>query len=86
MTDRRTGMPLNDSDKQGQGVQGLAGERTEERGVPRPELRREVDTPDGPIVVEESSGTAFAEATGAHEQIPADPNSDGAVPEGPSPA
>ncbi|MBB5711936.1 hypothetical protein [Sphingomonas xinjiangensis] len=82
MTDRRTGMPtdhVGDSDKQGVGVQGLAGERTEDRGVERPEMQREVDTGERVITVEESSGTAFAESHGAAEQTLPDPDADGGV-------
>ena len=82
MTDSRTGMPADregDSDKQGQGVQGLAGERTEDRGVERPELRRTVETGGGAIEVEESSGTAFAEAQGAATIPPPDPQAGGGV-------
>ena len=73
MTDKRTGMPtdrVGESDKQGVGVQGLAGERTEDRGVEKPELRREVDTGERVVEVEESSGTAFAESQGAGEAPP----------------
>lgn len=80
MTDRRTGMPtdhVGNNDKQGQGVQGMAGERTEDRGVERPEMRRDVDTGERVITVEESSGTAFAESHGAAEQTPPDPEADG---------
>ena len=80
MTDRRTAMPtdrVGDSDKQGVGVQGLAGERTEDRGVERPEMQRDVDTGERVIRVEESSGTAFAESHGAAEQTPPDPEAEG---------
>ena len=80
MTDRRTGMPLDrrgKGDKQGQGPQGFAGERSEDRGVSRPDLRRAVDTGAGTLQVEESSGTAFAEATGAADRQPPDPPADG---------
>lgn len=82
MTDSRTGMPLDrtgDSDKQGQGTQGMRGERTEDPGVDRPELRRTVKTRDGSVEVEHSSGTAFAEAKGAAEMTPPDPEADGGV-------
>ncbi|UZK66668.1 hypothetical protein [Sphingomonas sp. M1-B02] len=88
MTDRRTGMPLDGSgedDKQGQAPQGLAGERTENRGTPHPELRRSIETQAGPLLVEESSGTAFAEASGAMEKHSPDPDADGPVPEGSAP-
>lgn len=80
MTDKRTGMPIDsvgNSDKQGQGVQGLAGERTEDPGVSRPEMRREVDTGERVITVEESSGTAAAEAAGAIHRKPEDPEAPG---------
>lgn len=80
MTDRRTGMPtdkLGNNDKQGQGVQGLAGERTEDRGVERPEMRREVDTGERVVTIEESSGNAFAESQGAATQTPPDPEAEG---------
>ncbi|UYY57501.1 hypothetical protein [Sphingomonas sp. S2-65] len=82
MTDRRTGMPtdrVGDSDKQGVGVQGLAGERTEDRGVERPEMRRDVDLGERTVTVEESSGNAFAEAHGAADQSPPDPEAEGGV-------
>lgn len=73
-------MPLDrggEPDKQGQGVQGLRGERTEDRGVERPELQRQVETQDGPITIQESSGTAFAEAMGAQDKQPPDPEAHG---------
>src|SRR3954468_12916259 len=82
MTDKRTGMPLDragEPDKQGQGVQGLAGERTENRGAPRPELQHVVESEEGPVRLEESSGTAFAEAAGAADKRPPDPDAEGGV-------
>ena len=82
MTDSRTGMPTDrqgDSDKQGQGVQGMRGERTEDPGVAHPEQRRSVSTAAGELEVEVSSGTAFAEAEGAARMTPPDPDAKGGV-------
>ena len=75
-------MPLDresGGDKQGQGVQGMASERTEDRGVDHPEHRRTVATDEGTIEVEEASGTAFAESQGAGEMTPPDPDANGGV-------
>lgn len=68
MSDRRTGMPLgtgSSREKQSPGTQGFRGERTEDLRVERPEFRHVIHSESGPIEVEERSGTAFVEATGA---------------------
>ncbi len=77
-------MPLDgdeehEAHQEGQGPQGFAGERSEDRGLAKPELRRSVETGDRTVVVEEASGTAFAEATGASDREPPDPPADGGV-------
>ena len=71
MTDKRTGIPQDgegNSDQQAQGVSGFRGERGGNPAVAHPEQRRTVPTEDGAIVVEEASGTSFAEARGTHQR------------------
>jgi hypothetical protein len=79
VTDKRTGIPLDhqgSSDKQGQGVTGFRGERTDDPSTGHPEQRRTVPTEDGAIVVEEASGTSFAEAKGTHQRASTSPETD----------
>ena len=73
VTDKRTGIPLDregNSDQQAQGVSGFRGERGGDPSAGHPEQRRTVPTEDGAIVVEESSGTSFAEARGTGQRAP----------------
>lgn len=53
----------DDDDKAEAGDQGMRGERTADQRVDDPALRHAVPTANGDIVVQETSGTAFAEAT-----------------------
>ena len=79
MTDKRPGIPLDhqgSSDKQGQGVTGMRGERTADPSADHPDQRRTVTAEDRTIVVEETSGTSFAEAKGTHQRAPAAPETD----------
>ena len=46
------------------GKQGMRGEHSADQHVDDPALRHPTDTANGEIVVQETSGTAFAEATG----------------------
>jgi hypothetical protein len=67
MTDRRTGMPVDTDDVREDaagGAAGYRGERAQDRTAGDPELRREVDTVDGPVEVEDSSGSQHVEAAG----------------------
>ena len=54
----------DEDDKAKPGKQGMRGERTADQRVDDPALRHPVATANGDIVVQETSGTAFAEATG----------------------
>jgi hypothetical protein len=65
MSDRRTGMPVETDDVREEaagGAAGYRGERAQDRATDDPELRREVDTVDGPVEVEDSSGSQHVEA------------------------
>jgi hypothetical protein len=65
MSDRRTGMPVegdDDREEAAGGAAGYRGERAQDRSVDDPELRREIDTVDGPLEVEDSSGSQHVEA------------------------
>lgn len=73
MTDKRTGIPLDregNSDQQAQGVSGFRGERGGDPSADHPEQRRTVPTEGGAVVIEESSGTSFAEARGTGQRAP----------------
>ncbi|MCC2978078.1 hypothetical protein LK533_15550 [Sphingomonas sp. PL-96] len=76
MTDKRTGIPQDgegNSDQQAQGVSGFRGERGSNPAVEHPEQRRTVPTEAGAIVVEETSGTSFAEARGTGQRAADEP-------------
>lgn len=65
MTDRRTDMPVETDDVREEaagGAAGYRGERAQDRSTDDPELRREVDTVNGPVEVEDSSGSQHVEA------------------------
>jgi hypothetical protein len=51
-------------DKAKPGEQGMRGERLADQAVDDPALRHRVKTANGERLVQETSGTAFAEATG----------------------